>query len=548
MTNLEVAQAARLRPILEVAEESGLGASDFESLGKFKGKLTYEAMERLPKKAKDGKLVLVTAITPTPSGEGKTTVTIGLAQALRKLGKNAIPAIREPALGPVMGVKGGACGGGYSQVLPMEDINLFFNGDFPAVTAAHNLLSASLDAHIQHGDSLRIDLRMPVWPRTMDMNDRALREVIVGLGGRSNGFPRQESFVITPASEVMAVLCLSRSLSDLRERLGNILVGIGLSNQAVRASELKVQGAMAALLRDAIRPNLVQTIEGGPAFVHGGPFANIAHGCSSIIATECALGLGDVVITEAGFGADLGAEKFMDIVAPKLGRGPDAIVLVATVRALKHHGQGECTSALREGMANLFRHVKHLRHYGPPVIVAVNRRAEDADVDLNALVDGCREQKVAAVVSDPYGMGGEGCLELGETVWDAVRQPTEFQPLYAETLRTDAMIRTVNSKAYGGMDVEFSDAAKRRMEWCEKNCYVAMRVCVAKTQHSLSDDPRLLNAPEGFKLHVREVRPSAGAGFLVAICGDMLLMPGLGKEPAAFNIDVDPTGKISGLF
>jgi len=542
MTNLDIAQSATLQEITEVVKLTGLAPSDYEPLGHYKAKLTQETVKRLSETRK-GKLILVTAVSPTPSGEGKSTVTVGLSQGLRKIGKDAIPAIREPALGPIFGIKGGACGGGYSQVLPMEDINLFFTGDFPAITAAHNLLSAMLDAHINFGNELDIDTRTDMWPRTIDMNDRALRQIIVGLGS-GNGQVREDGFVITPASEIMAILCLSTSLADLKERLGAIVVGRNKKKQPVYARELKANGAMAALLVSAIRPNMVQTMEGGPAFVHGGPFGNIAHGCSSIIGTKCSLGLADYTITEAGFGADLGAEKFLNILCPRLGHGPDAIVLVATIRALQHHGNGD----LSEGFGNLRQHIKHLQSYGPPVVVGINRRAEDSLDDHAHLIQLCKDFGVRAVTCNPWGGGGEGCTELAELVVEASATPSAFQSIYQPEDSVEEKLKKIVTTVYGGSNVEFSEKARKNLEWYVKNGFGNLPVCVAKTQYSLSDDPSKINAPKDFTLHVREIRLSAGAGFLVAICGDIMLMPGLGKVPTAFVIDVDENGKISGLF
>lgn len=548
MTNLEIAQSATLKPIEQIAETAGLSSRDILPYGRSMAKLTEEAIEKARSRPQ-GKLVLVTAITPTPAGEGKTTTTIGLAQGLRRLGKTAIPATREPALGPIFGIKGGACGGGFSQVLPMEEINLFFTGDFPAVSAAHNLLSAMLDAHVHNGNPLGIDVRSVFWPRTVDMNDRALRQIVVGLGGRTNGYPREDGFVVTPASEVMAILCLSRSLEELKRRLGCIVVAERTDRTPVTARELQANGAMAALLRDAIKPNLVQTIEGGPAFVHGGPFGNIAHGCSSIIATECGLGLADYLVTEAGFGSDLGGEKFLNIVCRELGRGPDAIVLVATVRALKHHGGSSDMQGLERGLANLFRHIAHLRHYGPPIVVAVNRFPTDTSDEFELIRGACAAAGVRAVWADPFGRGGEGCLELGETVMELASRPSEFQHLYPAEAPLDRMIDAVAKKAYGAASVSIDLAAQRRLKWAtEHRCSLDMLVCIAKTQYSFSHDPKLLNAPEDFEIEIREVRTSAGAGFVVALAGDIMLMPGLGKEPNAVRIDVDERGRLTGLF
>lgn len=532
-----------MRDIREIAAKAGLGDADFDPLGKYKAKLTYEGVARLREKS-PGKLILVTAVTPTPAGEGKTTTSVGLAQGLNQIGRTAIPAIREPALGPVFGNKGGACGGGYSQVLPMEDINLFFTGDFPAITAAHNLLSAMLDAHIQHGNASEIDIRQPMWPRTVDMGDRALREILVGLGGTANGFPREDGFVITPASEIMAILCLSRSLEELKQRLGDIIVGNTRTKKPIRCRDIGATGAMTALLRDALRPNLVQTIEGGPALVHGGPFANIAHGCSTILATECALGMAEFTVTEAGFASDLGAEKFLDIVCPQLGRGPDAIVLVATIRALMHHGAGD----LEVGMANLGRHLGHLRRYGPPVVVAINQRADDTPEQHELVRAWCAVEQVEAVVANPWGGGGPGCTALAEVVAEVAYRESTFTPLYDRSDPAETKLEKIVAGAYGGDGVTLSESARKRLEWARKNGLGELPVCIAKTQMSLSDDPSRINAPEGFTIHVREIRPSAGAGFLVAVAGEIMLMPGMGKEPAALKIDVDAEGRISGLF
>ncbi|MEI7986579.1 MAG: formate--tetrahydrofolate ligase [Armatimonadota bacterium] len=543
MTNLDIAQKAVLRKITEIAVESGLKPNEYEALGHFKAKLTHEAVASFSSR-KQGKLILVTAVSPTPTGVGKTTVTVGLAQGLQSIGKNAIPAIREPALGPIFGVKGGACGGGYSQVLPMEDINLFFTGDFPAITAAHNLLSAVLDAHLQHGNELQIDTRENLWPRTIDMNDRSLREIVIGLGGSSNGVVREDGFVITPASEIMAILCLATSLSDLKLRLGSIVVGRNTKKEPVTAAQLKASGAMAALLATAIRPNLVQTMRGNAAFVHGGPFGNIAHGCSSILGTKCSLGMADFTITEAGFGADLGAEKFLNILCPKLGRGPDAIVLVATIAALKHQGGGD----LSMGFANLQRHIKHLQCYGPKVVVAINQRAEDDLADHQTLSEYCQSIGVQAVTCNPWGGGSKGCEDLATEIVQATENKAPFIPLYELKSTFKEKLTAIVQRAYGGKDFELSDKAQKNLAWLEKNDFGELPICVAKTQYSLSDDPTLQNAPDGFTLHVRELRLSAGAGFIVAVCGDVMLMPGLGKTPTAFSIDVDDQGKISGLF
>ena len=546
MTNLEIAQAASLKPIQDIAREAGLAESDYEPVGRFKAKLSYPAISKL-QQAPKGKLVLVTATTPTPFGEGKTTTSIGITQALRRLGHNAISATREPALGPVFGVKGGAAGGGYSQVLPMEDINLFFTGDFPAIAAAHNLLSAMLDAHLYHSNPLEIDSRVSVWPRTVDMNDRALRDIIVGLGGRKNGFPREEEFVITPASEVMATFCLAESLSDLKERLGRIIVGVTRKRQPVTAADLGCHGAMAALLRDAFRPNLVQTLEGGPALVHGGPFANIAHGCSSLIASQVGLGMSDYVVTEAGFAADLGAEKFMNIVAPRIGVAPCAIVLVTTVRALLHHGGGEDLGALTEGFENLQRHVQHLSNYDVPISVSINRFVSDTQEQLDTLMQLCYDHGIPSYVSDPWGRGGEGCKGVAE--WIATEPPgTAPTSLYRSDATLREKVEMIVTKAYGADGVTWSSEAENALDWCYRNGFSRLPVCIAKTQYSLSDDATKLNAPVGFKITIRDLKVSAGAGFVVALTGDILRMPGLGKTPAALSIDIDQDGNIVGLF
>jgi len=541
MNNLEIAQQAKLTPIETIAKSGGLCPDDFEPLGRYKGKLTKVGVDRL-QAGKKGKLILVTAITPTPAGEGKTTVSIGLAQGLNRIGKLAIPALREPALGPVFGVKGGACGGGYSQVLPMEDINLFFTGDMPAITAAHGLLSAMVDGSLHHGNPRRLDMRSIWWPRAVDMIDRSLRDIVVGLG-QGNGPVRSDGFVITPASEVMAALCLSDSLADLKARLGAIVVGLDDAGGPVTAGDIGAVGSMAVLLKDAIRPNIVQTIEGGLAFLHGGPFGNIAHGCSSLIGTRCALGLTDYVVTEGGFGSDLGGEKFLNIVSRRLGFGPDAIVLVATVRALRHHGGGD----LGLGCENLGQHIRHVTSYGPPVVVAINRFADDDDADVRAVLDYARQNGATAVESNPWMCGGPGCEDLAEVVAEKAGSASDFTHVYGDDddlpTKLDKLVRNV----YGGVGIALSPAAKKKLTWLEGHGYGKLPVCVAKTQSSLSDDPKRLGAPKGFTLQVRELRLSAGAGFVVAICGDMMLMPGMGKTPAAMSIDIDDEGTIHGL-
>lgn len=543
MTNLDIAQKAILRPISEIAEWAGLQADDYEPIGHHKAKLTYAGMKRLTQGAATGKLIAMTAINPTPAGEGKTTMSVGLSQGLNRIGKRAIPALREPALGPVFGIKGGACGGGFSQVVPMEEINLFFNGDFPAISAAHNLLSAMLDAHLHQGNALDFDLRQIWWPRTVDMIDRALREIVVGLG-KGNGVVRNDGFVITPASEVMAALCLARSLPDLKSRLGDIVVGLDRKGSPIRARDLQAAGAMAALLRDAVRPNLVQTIEGGAAIIHGGPFGNIAHGCSSILGTQCGLRMADYLVTEGGFGSDLGGEKLLNIVSPRLDVRPSAIVLVATVRALKHHGGGE----LGAGLANLGRHIEHLRQYGPPVIVALNEFADDEAQDCLRVLHYAEQQGVVAVPANPWACGGSGCEELAEKVVQCTEQTCSFKTVYEQDDPAEVKIEKLLRKVYGGQNVSFSKEAERRLDWARKHGLERLPMCVAKTQYSLSDDPKNLGAPRDFDLNVREIRVSAGAGFLVAVCGETLLMPGMGKTPAALKIDVDDDGTIQGMY
>lgn len=542
MTNLEIAQKATMKPIEQIAQVAGLSNEEFEPLGRFKGKLTDLGVKRLTEGPPTGKLILVTAINPTPAGEGKTTVSIGLAQGLNRIGRSAMPALREPALGPVFGVKGGACGGGYSQVLPMEDINLFFTGDMPAITASHNLLSAMLDASLHSGNPTGLNMQSIWWPRTVDMIDRTLREIVIGLG-TGNGPVRTDRFVITPASEVMAVLCLSRSRTSLKERLGKIIVGLGAGSAPVTASQLNATGAMAAVLKDAIRPNLVQTMEGGPALLHGGPFGNVAHGCSSVIGTMCGLHMAEFLVTEGGFGSDLGGEKFLNIVTPQIGKTPDAIVLVATVRALRYHGEGD----LKAGCENLGQHIRHLRSYGPPVIVAINKFADDTAEDIEIVREYAKSKGVEAVESNPWMGGGPGCEALAAKVVEATTNSSDFHGVYAAEDHIPEKLQKLTERVYGGSSVSFSKAAEKRLKWAEDHGYGQLPVCVAKTQMSLSDDPRRIGAPKDFELHVREINISAGAGFLVAVCGDMMLMPGMGKTPAAFKIDIDDEGVISGM-
>ncbi len=541
-------------PIAEIAARAGLLAEEVEPYGTYKAKVTDEAFRRLAARP-DGKLVLVTAVNPTPAGEGKTTTTVGLGQAMQKIGKKAIIALREPSLGPVFGIKGGAAGGGYAQVVPMEDINLHFTGDMHAITSANNLLCAMLDNHIQQGNALHIDTRRILIRRCMDMNDRALRGVVVGLGGRLNGVPREDSFQITVASEVMAILCLASDLQDLKRRLGNILCAYTLEKTPVYARDLHAEGAMTALLRDAIRPNLVQTLENTPALVHGGPFANIAHGCNSLRATKLALKLADYVITEAGFGSDLGAEKFLDIKCRAGGLSPAAIVLVATLRALKYNGGvGKADvgkpnlPALEKGVCNLEAHVENLRGYGVPVVVAINKFPGDEAEELRFLEERCRALGARFALSEVFERGGDGGCALAEAVAAACEEPSGFHVLYNERLPIPEKIEAVAKGIYGAADVSYTPAAQRAIRDIEALGQAELPVCIAKTQYSLSDDPALLGRPRGFTLHVRDVRLSAGAGFIVVYTGDIMTMPGLPASPAAERIDVDESGSISGLF
>ena len=556
-TDLAIAQSATLRSILHIADDLGLSNEDMELYGSAKAKLTYTAVNRLlADTAKpNGKIVLVTAITPTPAGEGKTTVTIGLAQALCKLGKRAISATREPSMGPVFGVKGGAAGGGYAQVLPMEDINLHFTGDMHAIGAAHNLLAAMLDNHLQQGNLLDIEPRSLTFHRVVDMNDRALRYLVLGLGGRTNGVPRESSFAITVASEVMAILCLSSSLPELKERLGRIVVGRTREGKPVTASDLKANGAMTAILRDALKPNLVQTLEGTPAFVHGGPFGNIAHGCSSVLATKTALKLGEIVVTEAGFGSDLGFEKYCDIVAPTAGLPPDAVVLVATIRALKMHGgvskkrlEGENVSAVEKGLANLDRHARNVEQMGVPFVIAINHFYTDTEAENNVVLNYCKQQGWRVAIADVWGRGGEGGRPLGTAVLDALDAPAHFKPNYTEDSSLLDKLNAVATRVYGANGVQLTAEAEAQRKWLEANGLGNLRVCIAKTQYSFSDDAKAGGSPTDFTIHIRDLKPSAGAGFVVAMAGDIMTMPGLPEHPAAENIDVDANGQITGLF
>ena len=555
LSDIEIAQKAHMLPITEVAAKLGIGEEDIELYGRYKAKLSMDLIKRVQDKP-DGKLILVTAITPTPAGEGKSTTTVGLAQGLAKIGQKVIVALREPSLGPCMGIKGGAAGGGYSQVVPMEDINLHFTGDFHAITSAHMLLAAMLDNHIQQGNALNIDPRRIVWKRVVDMNDRELRNIVVGLGGKAHGVPRQDGFDITVASEVMAILCLATGLHDLKERLSKIIVAYDYSGSPVTAGMLKAQGAMAALLKDAVKPNLVQTLENVPAIIHGGPFANIAHGCNSVMATKTALKLADYTITEAGFGADLGAEKFFDIKCRYAGLKPDAVVLVATVRALKMHGGVPKTDlatpdveAVKRGIVNLEKHIENIKQYGLPLVVAINAFAQDTQEELEAIRSHCAAHGVNVALSEVFAKGGEGGIELAkEVVALATSGKADFKLLYGEELSLKEKIETIAKKIYGAVGVNYTKEANNALKDFEKMGYGHLPVCMAKTQYSFSDDPALLGRPEGFEITIKNCRIAAGAGFVVVLTGDIMTMPGLPKVPAAEKIDVSDDGVISGLF
>lgn len=555
LSDIEIAQKAHMLPITEVAGKLGIGEEDIELYGRYKAKLSMDLIKRVQNKP-DGKLILVTAITPTPAGEGKSTTTVGLAQGLAKIGQKVIVALREPSLGPCMGIKGGAAGGGYSQVVPMEDINLHFTGDFHAITSAHMLLAAMLDNHIQQGNALNIDPRRIVWKRVVDMNDRELRNIVVGLGGKAHGVPRQDGFDITVASEVMAILCLATGLHDLKERLSKIIVAYDYSGNPITAGMLKAQGAMAALLKDAVKPNLVQTLENVPAIIHGGPFANIAHGCNSVMATKTALKLADYTITEAGFGADLGAEKFFDIKCRYAGLKPDAVVLVATVRALKMHGGVPKTDlatpdveAVKRGIVNLEKHIENIKQYGLPLVVAINAFAQDTPEELEAIRSHCAAHGVNVALSEVFAKGGEGGIELAkEVVALATSGKADFKFLYGEELSLKEKIETIAKKIYGAVGVNYTKEANNALKDFEKMGYGHLPVCMAKTQYSFSDDPALLGRPEGFEITIKNCRIAAGAGFVVVLTGDIMTMPGLPKVPAAEKIDVSDDGVISGLF
>lgn len=555
LTDIEIAQRAKMEPIAKIAEKIGVKAEELEFYGNDKAKLSGVVWERV-KTNPDGKLVLVTAINPTPAGEGKTTTTVGLGQAMEKVGKKAIIALREPSLGPVMGIKGGAAGGGYAQVVPMEDINLHFTGDFHAITAANNLLCAMIDNHIMQGNALGIDPTKIAFKRVMDMNDRALRQVVVGLGGKTNGYVREDGFMITVASEVMAILCMAENLTDLKARLGRIVVGYTYDGVEVKARDLKAEGAMCALLKDAIKPNLVQTLENTPCLMHGGPFANIAHGCNSVQATKIALKLSDYVITEAGFGADLGAEKFLDIKCRVANLKPSAVVLVATVRALKYNGGvakadlgEENTEGLSRGIVNLGKHIENLRLYGIPVIVAINRFGQDTDAELKMIEQYCLDNGADFALSEVFAKGGEGGVALAQKLVDVIeRTESCFAPIYDETLPIKEKIETIVKKIYGGDGVSYTAAAEKQIAALEQAGYGKLPVCMAKTQYSLSDDAKLLGRPSGFTVTVKEVRVFAGAGFVTVYAGSIMTMPGLPKSPAAERIDISENGVISGLF
>lgn len=552
LSDLEIANRAELRPIIEIAKKAGIPEEAVEQYGRYKAKID---VSKLPVNTKNGKVVLVTAISPTPAGEGKSTVTVGLADALSQLGNQTMVALREPSLGPVMGMKGGAAGGGYSQVVPMEEINLHFTGDLHAITTANNALSALIDNHIHRGNSINIDPRRITWKRVLDMNDRALRHITVGLGGPSNGVPREDGFDITVASEIMAILCLAKDIDDLRTRLSNIVIGYTYEKEPVYVRDIDVQGALTLLLKDALKPNLVQTIGGTPALIHGGPFANIAHGCNSLMATLTAKQLSDIVVTEAGFGSDLGAEKFMNIKSRQGGFHPDAVVIVATVRALKMHGgvskgelKTENVQALLSGIPNLKKHIETIREFGIEPVVALNRFTADTESELTAVMDWCNNNGVKAAITEVWEHGGTGGLELGKAIMEQLDKQVEFQFLYEVEDAFEDKVRKIVQKVYGGQDVQFTDEALKQLADIKRNGWDVLPVCMAKTQYSFSDDPKLLGRPEGFTITVRELIPKLGAGFIVCLTGDIMTMPGLPKVPAAMNMDVDREGNAVGLM
>lgn len=553
-TDVEIAQEAQMQHIREIAAKLGLTEDDIELYGKYKAKISLDAWNKV-KNGPDGKLVLVTAINPTPAGEGKTTTSVGLADAFHKLGQKVAVALREPSLGPCFGLKGGAAGGGYAQVVPMEDINLHFTGDFHAITTAHNLLAAVIDNHIQQGNALDIDVRRVAWKRVLDLNDRALRNVVIGLGGKAHGVPRETGFDITVASEMMAILCLASDLEDMKKRLGKIVVAYSRDGRAIRAEELNVTGALTLLFKDAIKPNLVQTLEGTPALIHGGPFANIAHGCNSVMATKFALKFADIAITEAGFGADLGAEKFLDIKCRFAGIHPDAVVIVATVRALKMHGGVPKTelgkvdmAALEKGLANLTKHIENVHKFGLPAVVAINAFPTDTKEELDFVEEKCNALGASVALSQVWAKGGEGGVELAEKVLEAMKQPADFHYMYEVEQSIPEKIEAIAKAIYGADGVDFTAPAKKQLAEIEALGLDKMPICMAKTQYSLSDDATKLGRPEGFRITVKELRISAGAGFIVALTGNILTMPGLPKKPAAENMDIDVNGKITGLF
>jgi formate--tetrahydrofolate ligase len=555
LSDIEIAQQVKMLPINEVAENFGIDVDDLEMYGKYKAKVSFDFIKKMENK-ENGKLVLVTAISPTPAGEGKSTTTIGLGQALNKIGKKAFIALREPSLGPVFGVKGGAAGGGYAQVVPMEDINLHFTGDMHAITAANNLLSAAIDNHIHHGNTLRIDSRQIVWKRVIDMNDRSLRNVVVGLGGKVCGFTREDGFMITVASEVMAILCLSNDLMDLKERLGKIIVAYNLDGAPVTAKEIGVHGAMAMLLKEAIKPNLVQTLEHTPAFIHGGPFANIAHGCNSVIATKLGLKLGDILVTEAGFGADLGAEKFLDIKCRYADLKPDAVVIVATIRALKMHGGVkkadlgvENLEALNQGFANLQKQVENMRKFGLPVLVAINKFANDTQAEIDLLTAKCQEFCIEVSLNECFTKGGEGGIEMAEKLVKILdNEKSEFKPLYDIEDTIENKLNKIVREIYGADKVVIEDSAKKQIKTLEEFNLDKLPICMAKTQFSFTDNPNIMGAPNGFVITIKDVRVSAGAGFIVCQTSNIMVMPGLPKVPSANNMDIDENGVITGLF
>lgn len=554
LSDIEIAQKAKLYPIADIAESIGIPEKELEAYGPYKAKISLQFSESLKNKPM-GKLILVTAISPTPAGEGKTTTTVGLGQALSKLNKKTMICLREPSLGPCMGIKGGAAGGGYSQVVPMEDINLHFTGDLHAITATHNLLAAMVDNHIHQGNTLHIDPRKVVWNRVMDMNDRALRHIVVGLGGHINGVPRESGFDITVASEIMAILCLANSIKDMKERFSRIIVGYTYNNEPVRAGDIHAEGAMTALMKEALKPNLVQTLEHVPAFIHGGPFANIAHGCNSVIATRTALHLADYVVTEAGFGADLGAEKFLDIKCRFAGLHPDGVVLVATLRALKMNGgkqKNELSAsdpeAVRKGLPNLLRHISNLKKYKIPMVVALNIFPTDTEEEKQVVYRACQENGVMVADSDVFAKGGKGGEALAENLLKAMKKPSEYEPLYKLDIPLKEKIETIAKEIYGAAHVQYDTAAEKELKHIEDMGYGDRPVCIAKTPVSFTDDPSVLGAPEGFTLHVRDCHVSAGAGFVVILTGKIMTMPGLPKCPAAEKIDVDDEGNITGLF